>query len=411
MKKPSLKTVFFVVLLDLIGFGIVLPLIPFYATEFKASSVQIGLLFSIYSLAQLFFSPLWGKFSDHLGRRPIMIMSTMGSFIAYTLFALSNSFALLFCSRLLAGIMGGNISTAQAYIADTTENQDRTKGMALIGVAFGIGFVLGPSIATILIHPQISTWIHHLLGMTIPKYAIPGYFAALMSFFSMVFVITKLPESLKEKKQSTFNMNTNSPFSKNFWQTIYRIEKQNEKSILPALLICVLLLSLAQACLYSAFPLYCHHILNFSARQVGVLYVYMGFIAIFIQGGLIRMLLKHFQEQSLFFIGCVIQVIGLALIPLSSSMNMLLLFLGLMSIGGSLNGPTIQSLVSKESSENQYGQIMGISQSMSGLGRVIGPTWGGFLFNIHYFLPFTLTALIVSWTFKMRNKLKTVPYV
>src|SRR5574341_1291469 len=155
MKKSTpLITVFLAVFIDLIGFGIVLPLLPFYASVFSATPVQIGLLYSIYSLAQLIFSPIWGGFSDRVGRRPIMLLSTLGASAAYLLFGFSHSFLLLFLSRLMAGVMGGNISTAQAYVADITTLADRAKGMGLIGAAFGIGFVLGPAISSLLIHPS-----------------------------------------------------------------------------------------------------------------------------------------------------------------------------------------------------------------------------------------------------------------
>ena len=146
--KPALATVFLAVLIDLMGFGIVLPLLPFYASLFKASPVAIGLLYSIYSFAQLIFSPIWGGLSDRVGRRPIMLMSTLGASFAYLLFGLAHTLPLLFLSRLIAGIMGGNISTAQAYVVDVTPPEKRAEGMGLIGAAFGIGFGLGPPIGS-----------------------------------------------------------------------------------------------------------------------------------------------------------------------------------------------------------------------------------------------------------------------
>ncbi|MDR9367221.1 MAG: MFS transporter, partial [Balneolaceae bacterium] len=139
--KSALATVFLVVVIDLLGFGIVLPLLPFYAQEFSASAVTIGLLYSVYSFMQLIFSPIWGSWSDRVGRRPIMLMSTFGAVIAYIIFGFAGSLSVLFLSRIVAGTMGGNISTAQAYIADITDSENRARGMGLIGAAFGIGFV------------------------------------------------------------------------------------------------------------------------------------------------------------------------------------------------------------------------------------------------------------------------------
>src|SRR3989338_6879443 len=164
-KKSALFTVFLVVLVDLMGFGIVLPLLPFYAEKFQASAVSVGLLYSIYSLAQLIFSPIWGAWSDRIGRRPVMLISTSGACLSYILFALSGSLGMLFLSRLVGGIMGGNISAAQAYVADVTDHEDRAKGMGLIGAAFGIGFMVGPAVASVLMHSK-------------EHYALPGFFAA-----------------------------------------------------------------------------------------------------------------------------------------------------------------------------------------------------------------------------------------
>ena len=204
MNKPALATVFLVVMIDLLGFGIVLPLLPFYAQEFAASAVTIGLLYSVYSFMQLIFSPIWGSWSDRIGRRPIMLMSTFGAVIAYTIFGLAESLGVLFLSRIVAGTMGGNISTAQAYIADVTDNENRARGMGLIGAAFGIGFVVGPATATALIHPSFHQFIagtgftEFAAWMESNRFALPGFFAAFMSLLSFLLVLVKLPETVDD---------------------------------------------------------------------------------------------------------------------------------------------------------------------------------------------------------------------
>jgi len=208
LKKGSLATVFLVVLIDLIGFGLVLPLLPFYAREFAATPVVIGLLYSIYSVAQLLFSPIWGSLSDRLGRRPIMLLSTGGAVVAYIIFGLAGSLAVLFVSRLVAGVMGGNIATAQAYIADVTSDEDRAKGMGLIGAAFGIGFVLGPALASGLIHPGFQEWVG-AMGLTglaewmeVRRFGLPGFFAAFLSLCSFLMVLFFLPETVARESDS-----------------------------------------------------------------------------------------------------------------------------------------------------------------------------------------------------------------
>ncbi len=419
MRKGALATVFLVVLIDLIGFGIVLPLLPFYASQFHASPIAIGFLYSVYSFAQLIFSPIWGSYSDRVGRRPIMLMSTLGASAAYLIFAFSHSLGILFFSRLLAGIMGGNISTAQAYVADVTTHEDRAKGMGLIGAAFGIGFVLGPAISTFLIHPSFHGFLNHIglvsvfNWMSQNKYAAPGLFASLLSLTSFLLVLFKLPETVKKSEYPDVSRVVKTTiFNKTFWRPIFDQNRQDQKHFLPLLLLSVLLLSIGQASLYSSFPLFCQKILNFTAEQVGFQYIYMGIIAVVIQGGLIRVLIKKYAEEKLFLAGNILLVIGLTLIPFAKSEWMLLLFLGTLSVGGSLNGPTLNSLVSKKADPLRVGAMMGISQGLSGLGRVIGPTWGGILYALGFRLPFLATALVVSFTIwvglRLRRQLTTV---
>lgn len=403
-KKGSLATVFLAVLIDLMGFGLVLPLLPFYASTFHASAISVGLLYSIYSLAQLIFSPLWGSLSDRIGRRPIMLLSTLGAMFAYLLFALSHSLTLLFLSRLIAGVMGGNISTAQAYAADVTIPEERAKGMGMIGAAFGIGFVLGPALSTLLIHPSFLK----LLPVTVQNpYALPGFFAAVMSFVSFLLVLFKLPETVtRSGKNAPPMVLRGGVFSKTFWVSIFETKPSGPRYFFPLLILSAFLLSLAQASLYSAFPLFCKFRLGMPAEKVGLQFVAMGLIAVAVQGGLIRYLVKIWSEENLFLTGNILLITGLALIPFASSPKFLTLFLSVMALGGSLNGPTLNSLLSKQADPAHIGRAMGTSQGISGLGRVVGPTWGGWLYGVSYPLPFVLTAAVVSITLGVGIKLK-----
>lgn len=404
MKKSALATVFLVVVIDLMGFGIVLPLLPFYAQEFQASAVTIGLLYSVYSFMQLIFSPVWGSLSDRVGRRPIMLLSTFGAMIAYIIFGLAETLTVLFLSRVVAGLMGGNISTAQAYIADVTSTADRARGMGLIGAAFGIGFVVGPATATLLIHDSFHQFVAGIgftefaAWMNTNRYALPGFFAALLSFCSFLMVWFRLEETVDTQRERPATAARPSVFSPAFWRRLSEQKGRNARGFLIPLVIGFFLLSFGESSLYSAFPLFAESELNMSAADVGIQFFYIGIIVVIVQGFLIKPLTNRFSEERLFMTGNILMVTGLGMIPLATSMGTLALFLGIMALGKSLNTPTITSLISQEADEANVGAVMGTAQGLSGLGRMIGPTWGGALFAVTFGLPFVATALLVAAT-------------
>lgn len=411
-QRYKLATVFLVVLIDLMGFGLVLPLLPFYAQEFQASPVTVGLLYSVYSLAQLIFSPIWGSYSDRVGRRPIMLLSTFGAVIGYILFGLADSLFLLFASRVLAGVMGGNISTAQAYIADITSEGDRAKGMGLIGAAFGIGFVVGPALATGLIHESFygfiegGGFVQTATLLEANKFMLPGFFAALMSFVSFLMVIFVLPETIDTTKDAGSQQDRHSVFTPSFWRKLQQYSHADARGILLSLLIAFFVLTFGQSTLYSAFPLFSEQELGMSAQQVGLQFFWIGLIAVFIQGYLIRYLTHWFQEEHVFLVGCGLMAVGMGLIPLADSVWSLAGYLGILAVGHSLNTPTIMSLISQESGEETYGAVMGSAQGLSGLGRMVGPTWGGFLFGFTVGLPFYINAIIIASLFYVGIRIK-----
>jgi DHA1 family tetracycline resistance protein-like MFS transporter len=404
VKNIRLFTVFLVVMIDLIGFGIVLPLMPFYASEFGASPVMIGLLYSIYSVAQLIFSPIWGGWSDRIGRRPIMLLSTLGASVAYILFGLADTFTLLMLSRLLAGVMGGNISTAQAYIADVTSVEDRARGMGLIGAAFGIGFVMGPALAAALIHPSIPAFADSMgysgvsAWLTEHSFAIPAFFASILSFLSFLMVYFKLEETVVKDSGVTHGAK-DGVFTKAYWKKLAATGSGSSSGYVLILLMgAMFILSFGQSSLYSAFPLFCEAVLGMSAGQVGIQFFWLGIITAVIQGGLIRPLTKVFREETLFLTGNVLMALGLFLLGTASSIPQLTAYLALMAVGHSLNLPTVTSLISQKADPLRMGAAIGATQGLSGLGRAIGPTWGGFLFGIGVGLPFWMTGLVVAGT-------------
>lgn len=404
MKNIRLFTVFLVVLVDLIGFGIVLPLMPFYASEFGASPVMIGLLYSIYSVAQLIFSPIWGGWSDRIGRRPIMLLSTIGAAVAYILFGLAETFTLLLLSRLLAGVMGGNISTAQAYIADVTAPEDRARGMGLIGAAFGLGFVTGPVLATALIHPVIPEWFSaaglegFAAWIQTHTYALPAFFAAILSFLSFLLVYFKLEETVVDGAEVAKGAK-DGVFTRKYWKTLADTSSGSTAGkVLVLLMVSMFVLSFGQSSLYSAFPLYCEAVLNMDAGQVGIQFFWLGIITAVVQGGLIKPLTKVFREETLFLTGNILMAAGLFLLGTATTTPQLTSYLALMAVGHSLNLPTITSLISQKADPRRMGTTIGATQGLSGLGRAIGPTWGGALFGLNVSIPFFFTGLVVLFT-------------
>ena len=392
-KKGGLAAVFLTVLIDLIGFGIVLPNLAFFASGYGASPFVVGLLYSSYSIAQLFFSPIWGALSDRIGRRPVMIVSTLGSALSYILLGFSNSILFLFISRILAGVMAGNISTAQAYVSDVTTPANRARGMGLIGAAFGIGFVIGPAIGAGLARVPVTGdfFVQN-------PHALVGFFASGLSFASFLLVLFVLPESLDRSahtsgaSQDPARPVKMSVFNPLFWAFIADREKGRG---LPLLFFCMFMATFGQASIYGAFPLFCKENLRMSPAGVGLEYVWVGFIAVFIQGGMIRPLVKRFGEKPLFVTGNAVMTVGLALIPLARSAGLISAFIGIMAIGWSLTLPTLTSLISKRSDPRFYGATLGASQALSALGRAVGPGWGGLLFGWYSPLPFFLTAALL----------------
>jgi MFS transporter, DHA1 family, tetracycline resistance protein len=416
VKNIRLFTVFLVVLVDLMGFGIVLPLMPFYASEFGATPVMIGLLYSIYSVAQLVFSPIWGGWSDRIGRRPIMLLSTLGAAVAYVLFGLAETFAMLFISRLLAGVMGGNISTAQAYIADVTSTEDRARGMGLIGAAFGLGFVMGPVLAAALIQPIIPEWLasagYPVLSGWIAahSFALPAFFAAFLSLMSFLLVYFKLEETVvKGAANASTGGKRDGVFTPAYWKKLVATSSGSTAGYTLVMLMgAMFILSFGQSSLYSAFPLFCEAVLGMSASQVGIQFFWLGIVTAIVQGGLIRPLTKVFREETLFLAGNILMAAGLLLLGTASTTTQLTLYLALMAVGHSLNLPTVTSLISQKADPRRMGTTIGATQGLSGLGRAIGPTWGGLLFSVHVSVPFWATGLIILTTVWVAIKVRRV---
>jgi len=356
-RRRPLAIIFVIVFIDLMGFGIVIPLLPLYAEHYRPSALDFGLLLSSYSAMQFFFAPVLGRLSDRFGRKPVLVVSLAGSAVGYLLFGLARSLSLLFVSRVIDGISGGNISTAQAYIADVTSPEERTKGMGLIGAAFGLGFIFGPAIA----------------GLTVPLgESAPGIAAAILSAAAMVATIAFLPEPPRHSAEGS-RLAARSLDVRGFARAVRR-------PVVALILAIFFLITFAFSNFEATFSQFLHDTLHLSAAHVAFLFVYVGVLVAAVQGGFVHRLAKSFGERRLIVAGTFLVAAGLALLPLSLSVPLLLLLLVPLTLGIGASNPSLSSLISKSVEAEDRGTILGAYQSMSSLGRILGPIWGEFAY-------------------------------
>jgi len=367
--NASLGIIFLIVFIDLVGFGIILPLLPLYAETFGASPLVIGLLGTSYSGAQFLFTPLWGWISDRVGRRPILLMSVAGSVISYTIFGWAPSLLWLFISRLAGGLFGANISTAQAYIADITTPENRARGMGLVGAAFGIGFVVGPAIGGLL-----SRY----------SYSLPGYAAAALSFIAFVFALVRLPESLPGKERARLAAERQRPGSE-----IEALFKALGNRDLARTLAVYFLAIFAFSNMQMTFPLFTQAVYGYDAAHNGYLFAFIGLMSAVVQGGLIGRLSHRFGEGPLAITGVFLTMLGLGLVPLAVHVGELMVLLAVVGVGIALTNPTLTTIVSLRSDPSMQGSVLGVNRSTSSLARMLGPLWGGWTYG----------ALGINWPY------------
>ncbi|MBN1205225.1 MAG: MFS transporter [Myxococcaceae bacterium] len=388
-RRASLRVVFGIVTLDLIGFGILIPQLGVYGVKFGASPFTAGLLLSVYSLMQLLFAPLLGRLSDRYGRRPVLLLSLAGSMASYLLFAFAWSLPLLFMARILDGVSGGNIATAQAYVADITRPEERARGMGLIGAAFGLGFVLGPALGGVL-----GAWGGNL--------AI-GLFAAGLAGLNLVFTFLFLPESRPPGGPVTASHRT--------------LRGAATALRLPVVGLCLLLIlvfTTAFAQMEGTFSVYLlsrflssgpvplegglfflsaratPEMLAQASLRTGALFVVVGVLSAALQGGLIPRLLpagrrategyRPVREGWLLVAGFAVTAVGLALLPLASGYGWLFPVMGLLAVGSAGANPALSTLVSLHAPKDRLGAVLGSYQAFGSLGRILGPALGGWLF-------------------------------
>jgi len=361
MKRSPLLVIFITVFIDLVGFGIVIPVLPYYAegTSFGATPSQVGLLFASYSVMQLVFAPVLGRLSDKHGRRPVLLVSLLGTALGFLILGFANTLWMLFAGRILDGISGGNISTAQAYIADVTTKENRAKGMGLIGAAFGLGFVFGPAIGGIL-----SRW-----GINVPF-----LFAGGLALANAVLLYFALPETVTPDHPARV-----SAASGRSWQQLFAAFRS---PALASVLTIYFLGIVAFSMMTASFSLFMMFRLGYDAFHNGWIFAFVGVISATIQGGLIGRLVKTFGEPRLVITGAILFTISLVIVPFVKPSTGLLtiLLVGLTtSIGQALSAPTLSSLASKSASAAEQGSVLGVMQSVASLARAVGPSLAAIL--------------------------------
>jgi len=354
MKRSPLLVIFVTVFIDLIGFGIVIPVLPYYVegTKFHASARMVPLLFASYSVMQVIFTPILGRLSDKYGRRPILFISLLGTALGFLIMGVAWMLWMLFLGRIIDGITGGNISTAQAYIADITTPENRAKGMGLIGAAFGLGFIFGPAIGGIL-----SKW-----GIGVPL-----YFAAGLAFCNAILLYFVLPETVDKDHPARVSAATGR------WSQLVKALNQSRLAFVLSI---YFLFIVAFSIMTVSFALFTMYRFGFDATQNGYLFAMVGVVGAIIQGGLIGRLAKRFGEVWLTITGALLFAFSLFMIPLIGPQTGLLTFILVgagFAIGNSLATPSLTSLASKSVGPAEQGGVLGVTQSAASLARVVGP--------------------------------------
>ncbi len=393
MKTSRLINIFLVVFVDMLGFGLILPLVPYYAETFGATPLVIGLIIAAYAAGSLVGAPLMGRLSDRYGRRPILLLSVGGSFIGYLLlgFALPigtflaslvathpvNAFVIciLFTSRLVDGITGGNLTVAQAYISDQTDEQNRARGLGLIGSAFGLGFIIGPSAGGLL-----SQW-----GYNIPAFAAAG--ASLVNMISIYFF---LPESLTGERQAANQQHQRPPF------TLNALTAALNRPKIGSLLLVRFFLMLAFVMFQSVFALFAQHRLGLSSESTGFVMTYVGFYSVLVQGVGIGLLTKRFSDNRIILMALGMTFLGLVGWSVTPDLSVMLIVLLPLFGGVWIVNTIITSGITKLVAAEEIGGMLGISNALESITRVISPAIGGLLFgSIGMWAPGAVSAFLI----------------
>ena len=364
-----------IVFIDLLGFGIIIPMLPFYAEHFGASPGIVTLLMATYSLMQFVAAPFIGSMSDRYGRRRVILISLVGTCVAYVFMAYASSLVMLFAARALAGLFAGNIAAAQAYIADITTPENRARGMGFFGAAFGLGFIFGPMIGGILSGSASGSINFHAAPL----------FAASLSSIAAFLVVVLLKES---RKVGSVNSG-----SRGWFAPIYLAVRRAD---MKRLIYLFLLVMFVFAGLEATIALWAERQFLWGPREVGYLFAYVGVIAAVVQGGIIGPATRRWGEMRVIILGLCGLVAGFALMPVASGMSLLLVATALLAGGFGLCNPALNSLISRRSSSDSQGAVLGVAQSGASLARILGPAFAGVVFSLlGRHAPYIIGALLL----------------
>ncbi|MFA5827764.1 MAG: MFS transporter [Candidatus Shapirobacteria bacterium] len=356
MNRRAIFTIFTIVLTDLIGFGIIIPILPAISQSMGVRGFWLGLLISSYAIAQFISAPILGNLSDRYGRKPILVISKLGTVIAYIIFAFSRSFSVLLISRLIDGFTGGNIPAARAYISDITTKENRSRGMAIIGISFGLGFIIGPALGGIF--------------FTIGKsHTLPALVGALLSFISLVLTQVFLDESHRLSKpvvSRTFSI-------KNFLKVF-------ENKTIQQILIIQFIIMTATSGFQTTISFFTDKIFRYTPQQNSLMFVYFGVLGLVVQGYLASR--RGPNVHRMIKIGIIVNAAGIIFLSLSPTSSLFLASIALTSAGGGLIGVFLPTLLSTVDSKDPEGEVMGAYEGIGSLGRVIGPAIIGSLIVI-----------------------------
>ncbi len=384
-KKPFL-VIFITVFMDLVGFGLVIPLNPYLAREFGADPLQVGLLMTVFSGLQFLASPIWGQLSDRFGRRPIILISVLGSAVSHLGFAYATNLAGLFLARGFAGLFGGNISAAMAAIADITKPEDRAKGMGLIGAAFGLGFIFGPFIG------GITGGMGHAVSPHAPfGSSFPALVAAFICFLNFLLALAILPETNpRVLGRVTETLAKRKPRMALLWTMM-------KQPVVNHVLFIYFLMSLAMAHMEAALFMLVQDRFGWSITTASLGFAYVGVIIALTQGGLIRKTIPRFGEARSFIGGLFLMALGFFGVAGASSTVWLGVAVTVMAVGNGFANPALLASLSLLTRQDQQGGSLGVNQSVSALGRILGPASGGWLYRgAGPSVPFLVAAVLVG---------------